>query len=852
MKVVNRIRLVQTVVFIISIMFETILMGRDIETLTNQTQTPNPVTTNHIDSLNQKAFAEFRTNPAETRRMALRNLSFAKSINYKIGEGKAYNYIAMSYHIAGNYDTAYVYYEMALSIFESENDTLNTGKIYNNLALLFSHREYYNLALEYNFKSLEIAEKINNTESKFNSYNNIGITYEKLGEYDKAIDSYNYGLQVLSDENIINDLYYYAMGNMGVINLLTSHYDSARSQITRGLNYFLSVDNNYGISKSFSYLAQLAIKLNNYVEAEKFLSKSNFYAAKTDDKKLFITNQFFEAQILFNMNQLDRARKKFIGVLASAKERNYIEMEIESNLNLSKIDSIYGNFKDALKFYKSGIILKDSINSLKIQNQIAELNIQYQTLQKDKEIDFLKTNKEMQGLKIKKQLTQRKLLLAVLLGFLSTVIIGIFSYLKIQKKNNLLSLQNEEIADKNKELLYHQEKLEDIVTKRTAELIKAKEKAEESDRLKSAFLATMSHELRTPLNAIIGFSDVIQEGLTMDEVIRFNKNINISGMHLLNIVENLFDITLIQSGQINIKKAVVEIEPLMNEIYEVTMVEQEKAGKRHLKIGLNISEECKQMNIETDAFKLKQILINLLKNAIKFTNEGYVNYGVQISQVNNSKCLKFNVVDTGIGIPENKQDFIFDVFRQVEDNHTRKYDGIGIGLSIAKRLTELLGGEIWMNSKVGEGSSFYFTIPLLKSNHDNQDISVDIERNVKHEGKTILIVEDDVSSYEYLKVVTDSLKIKSDWAQNGKMAIEMCKTNPLYNLVLMDINLPIMNGYEATREIKKYKPELCIIAQTAYAISGDREKALEAGCDDYISKPIKRKELEQLLLKNII
>ncbi len=243
------------------------------------------------------------------------------------------------------------------------------------------------------------------------------------------------------------------------------------------------------------------------------------------------------------------------------------------------------------------------------------------------------------------------------------------------------------------------------------ELKEALKKATESDRLKSAFLATMSHELRTPLNAIIGFSDIISEELNSEEIFKFNKNINTSGNHLLNIVEDLFDITLIESGETKLKNKKVDLNQILNDTHDMIKAELKKNHRETIELSLINPYKDKELSVNTDPSKLKQILINLLKNAIKFTAEGYIKYGYEIENKDDPD-LKFFVEDTGIGIPKSKQGIIFDMFRQVEDSHTRTFGGSGIGLSISKKLTELLGGKIWVDSELGKGSIFYFTIPF--------------------------------------------------------------------------------------------------------------------------------------------
>ncbi|MCF6332939.1 MAG: ATP-binding protein, partial [Draconibacterium sp.] len=383
------------------------------------------------------------------------------------------------------------------------------------------------------------------------------------------------------------------------------------------------------------------------------------------------------------------------------------------------------------------------------------------------------------------------------------------------------------------------------------DLVEALDKATESDRLKSAFLATMSHELRTPLNAIIGFSDFLNKDLPVDDVVNFGKIINSSGQHLLSIVNDLFDITLIEAGEIKVKNKETSLKDILYGVHSVIEAKKQRDNKEAVELKLNFSAEEEDFSFNTDANKIKQILINLLKNAIKFTHDGHIHYGCELLKEKNNAFLKFYVKDTGIGISKDKQNLIFDIFRQADDTHTRKYGGTGIGLSVAKRLVEILGGKIWLESEVGVGSTFYFTIPVEKPESVSLPSLEGEEAETIADSKTIiiLIVEDDLMSFKFIEVVLNKLEIKFIWAQNGEEAIRMCKENKDIDLVLMDINMPLLNGYAATKEIKQMRPGLPIIAQTAVAIAGDREKSIEAGCDDYITKPIKKDELIAMIKK---
>lgn len=424
--------------------------------------------------------------------------------------------------------------------------------------------------------------------------------------------------------------------------------------------------------------------------------------------------------------------------------------------------------------------------------------------------------------------------------------------LEISDINKNLEAQVEErtklLDDRNVKLMAEIESRKKIGT----ELIKSKEKAEESDRLKSTFLATMSHELRTPLNAIIGFSDLMSSDFELDEILGFAKTINTNGNHLLSIVNDLMDISLIESGQMVIIEKTVNLKSFFADLSEVVNYEAQNAKKEHVALKFVSPSLDDDIILKTDSSKLKQVLLNLIKNALKFTHFGAIVYGFEFYKIDRKEFVKFFVKDSGIGIPKNKQDLIFDIFRQVEDCNTREYGGTGIGLSISKKITNKLGGEIWLESEVGVGSTFYFTIPRNPQNSPDIKSEQDIDKKPllnKKRKKTVLVVEDVESSFEYLQVLLKRWGLHTIWARNGEISIDIIKEKPEIDLVLMDINMPGINGLDATAEIKKINPLVPVIAQTAYAISGDREKCLEAGCDDYLSKPIKQELLKSKIQK---
>lgn len=392
-------------------------------------------------------------------------------------------------------------------------------------------------------------------------------------------------------------------------------------------------------------------------------------------------------------------------------------------------------------------------------------------------------------------------------------------------------------------------KTEKALEKFNQKLKKAKEKAEESNNLKTAFLQNMSHEIRTPMNGIIGFSEMLNHPDVSEERRIFYTNIIIkSSQHLLDIVNNILDISKVETGLAEVAPNETNINKLMLDLFSFY---QPQAWEKNVNMHINLPLEEDESTIMVDDIKLRQVLSNLLSNALKFTHDGYIKMGY----VKKRKKLEFYVEDTGIGIEGALHDKIFERFRQAELSTTRKYGGTGLGLSISQAYVRLLKGELWLISKKDEGSTFYFNIPIVKPSKRslkiiNNSINDLIDNNNAPKGQ-ILIAEDEEFNFLYLTELLRGLGLDILHANTGMEAIEMVKANPNISLVLMDLKMPGLNGLEATKKIKKIRPELSIIAQTAYAMVEDREKAINAGCDNYISKPINRADFLNMIRKYI-
>jgi PAS domain S-box-containing protein len=393
--------------------------------------------------------------------------------------------------------------------------------------------------------------------------------------------------------------------------------------------------------------------------------------------------------------------------------------------------------------------------------------------------------------------------------------------------------------------------LQDIseLKKTEKELLVAKEKAEESDRLKTAFLHNITHEIRTPMNAIVGFSGLLNEpALAPDERKHYTEIIVQNSNQLLSIITNIVNIATVEAGQEKVSEKQINLNSAIRQLKDQFML-----NAMNQNISLNCSTICPDEDVEiiTDPIKLKEILGNLIENAMKFTPKGSVDFGYDVR----GEFLEFYIKDTGIGIPAEMHDAIFKRFYQVEMDSDRRFSGSGLGLSISQAYVELLGGKIWLISEPGKGSEFFFTIPYKKADVGSSiGILEKKQPTVESEKpKTILIAEDEDLNFLLLEKLLTGANFRIIRAVNGREAVEVCKSNPRIDLVMMDLRMPVVNGYDATKQIKEFCPDLPVLVQTAYVNDADRNKIFECGCSDVVSKPIEQEillfKIRQLIVK---
>ncbi|WP_320018857.1 response regulator [Labilibaculum manganireducens] len=404
----------------------------------------------------------------------------------------------------------------------------------------------------------------------------------------------------------------------------------------------------------------------------------------------------------------------------------------------------------------------------------------------------------------------------------------------------------------------HATSLQDLITitETKKELEKAKKEAEESEKLKTAFLSNISHEIRTPINAMVGFSNLLSDNnLNKNQRDGFINHISNNSKKLLKLINNLIDVSKMDTNQLSIQKEKFVLNPVITDLFKV--FETSHGLDKSLELRLVLPENSEQFSINSDKNKIVQIFENLIDNAIKFTTKGIIEIGYFIENETNPI---FYIKDTGAGISSENQHVIFDLFRQGESSSTRKFEGSGIGLTLCKKMVQLLEGEIWFDSKIEIGSNFYFKVhnlgqsnlKLLRESSDKSECRIEGSgvKSIDYTNRNVLIAEDVKSNFNYLNAIIELTDANVIWARNGRDAIEICQANdPQIDLVLMDMRMPEIGGLDAIKQIKAINNKIPVIVQTAFTFNNEKEECFKAGANEFITKPIDPHKLMEVLQK---
>ncbi len=763
-------------------------------------------------------------------------LALAEQLGYKHGSAASLSNIGIVYYYQGNYKSALKYYRKALKINKDIGDKPETAKNLSNLGLVYMQQGNYVKALNYYLRALKLKEYLleqsrnvgairRNKKALASTLNHIANIYYYQDNYDKTID---YLLQAAKIAEEVGDKEGMAnyMNNTGSLYYDKGEFEKAIQYYSRSLEIQEELGNKRRAAMILGNIGAVYVELGNNNKALEYFLLALSIKEETGDKETISITLSDIGQVYSEQGNYKKAIEYLQKGLTIAKETGLKDKSKIIFEQLAETCSKQGDYKMAYKYHQLYAQMKDTLLNEESTRQIAEMQTKYDTEKKEKKNELLIKNKAINESKIKKQ----KLL--IYFSISGILVVLCFSF-----------------------ILYNQNRKR---KKSNIELAKAKEKAVEADRLKSVFLANMSHEIRTPMNGIIGFVDLLNKpALSAEKRKEFLDIISNNCDVLLNLIDDIIDIAKIEANQIGIKVVECNLDILLFELFAFYEDAKTRKKKKHIELRLKKAEGVPENTILTDPDRLRQVLSNLISNALKFTESGFIEFGYNFlprqCREKNSQTIQFFVKDTGIGLSDEQMALIFDRFTQADDSTTKKISGAGLGLAISKGLVELLGGKIWVESTPGKGSSFYFTLPYKPSGETIKYTPGKIETKEKYDwdDKVILIAEDEDTGYKFIEEALQETNAQLLHAKNGKQAVELCKLNKNIDLILMDIQLPELDGYMATQQIKQFRKELPVIAQTAYALSDEREKCLKAGCVDYLAKPYIASKLLAMISKYI-
>ncbi len=818
-------------------------------------------------------------------KLHLEALDIFKQLNDSVGLAYTYADIGNVYYSFRKYDKALEFHFRGLLIKEYLNDEPQIAYSQNAIGMVLFEMGEYGRALDFYTSALNIRKKYHQHLEETNIYANLGKVMAKLGRYDEAMEFLEQARDVYMAEGFDFAL---ALVYNQMADLLEQQnkHDEALKKLKEA-ELMGQAQKNIAILH-YNYKLQQKI----YAEKENY-KQALLYAEKAEVTKDSLINErrFYEMseiQVRYETRRVDNENEILrLKVEQQTLRNQYLFVALISTILLIIAAALIGNVVRNRRKNKSlenyNITLENNVQerTMALKEQVNARDEVLKSLRKSEEklrvinetspLGIAVTEKNGKIIFINQRLTE-------VFGLESEVFYSgdwVKSVL-IEDRNNVELFWTKAHQDNPESMsakfrIRHDQKILwihvkaatmvidnqfaglvavfDNITDRMNfenELIQAKNKAEESDRLKSAFLANMSHEIRTPMNAILGFSDLLSsDEYNEEEKTEFVDMIKSSGRLLLNLINDIIDISKIEAGELKIQKSYFLLSKLLVNMEQTFRQQLDSNGKQHIQLILNQGSDLDGVEIFSDHLRLQQILTNLLSNAMKFTNRGQIEFGVMRIEGN----FEFYVRDSGIGIPDEKLEVVFERFRQADDSHTRLYGGTGLGLSITKNLTEMLGGKIWVESVINKGTVFYFTLPAGKIQEHQPEIihnpdSVKVYPDFS--GKTILVAEDVETNFNLLRLMLSKMHANILHASNGLVAVDMAACH-LPDLVLMDIQMPEMDGKEALQRMRAQHLKMPVVATTAFALMGEEKIYINMGFDAYLSKPLSIENLIDVL-----
>jgi len=791
-----------------------------------------------IDLLISLSNSYLNQQPQRSLELANEALEMSITLEDQKREATSLFHIADANRLIGENIKALDYHFQALKLYEQTHDKEGIAKSSNSIGRIYRFLGNYALALDYHLNALNLYENIENEEGICSSLINVGVVYRNLGKEDLALENYMHALDKSRETNDLKNLtsalisignvYWYNDEN----NKALTFYEEALSIIQRE---DFEGEHSGGVLNNIGNVHR---KSGNYNEALNYYNQSLDVSREIGDKNLI-------AITLKNIGITNKESGKLSAAIQYLNESKDLAQEIhllrvqrETLDQLSQTYTLLSDYKKALEYYIEYARLNDSLFNEETSNKISILQLQHELREKEQE----NTIKEKDVvIKSTKENNLRNFIIFITLLAISLIAILWNRYrLKIRKNNELRVLNTD---------------LERRVEERTKRLREenehrriAQEQAELANETKNRFLATISHEVRTPINAIVGFCDLTIKS-DNDEDHKLNlKRVKDSSEHLLALIKDILDYSQIESGTMELKEVSFDIQQIIESVVNAYYLD---ASSKEINLTMNLEKNIPKF-VEGDPDAIRQVLYNMIGNAIKFTDKGDVQVTVNAEeQLSDSDQVKlhFSIKDSGIGISKLKQKLIFMDFTQVDTTESRRYGGVGLGLTICKYFVEQMGGKISVKSEKDKGSEFEFTLGFKvdKDFSAKKQARQELPKKQLH----ILVAEDNMLNSQVVSAFLKRLGHTCKIAGNGKIALEKLAEED-FDAVLMDIEMPEMDGIEATEAIRNGEekirnPKIPVIALTAHALKDYEEKSYSAGMDSYLTKPIDIEKLSEVL-----
>ncbi|MCD4773204.1 MAG: tetratricopeptide repeat protein [Bacteroidales bacterium] len=818
----------------------------------------------------------FSSEPEECIKYLTEALSIAKKSDNLIWEADAKNRMGSCYYILGKFNEALEYYFSSLKTCKNADYKQGIAKVSGNIGLVYDYLGEFNKSLKYHLSSLETEESLNNKEGIAASLNNIGNVYYSLKNYDEALSYFQKSLrinQVLENNEGVS----HAFNNIGIIYHEKKNNDKSLLYLQSALVIFIESNNYSGMASCYNNIGRVYSSKKNYKSALENFKKA-YEINEISGKKWGMANNLQNiGNTYLQLKKYNSAKENFDKALIISEDINAKSLLSEIHRSYSDFYFVNNNYENALNHFKMYSDLRDTIYSQETTKKISDLQKSYEISKKEKENEILIKDNEISNLLLTRSRNFQILIAVTLLLVLILIVIIYKRYLDNKKRNILLAQKSKEVEIANTKLHNFNDKLENKVKERTKamqEEINEREKAdidrkkalktaEDANYLKNAFLANMSHEIRTPLNGIIGFSSLLETELSImenEELYEYAKGIQQSGDRLMHLLNNIIDISRIEANDMEVKLNPCFINEIMENVCEIFRF---NANEKKLKFNTKFTELPEAL---ADESYITKIVSDVIDNAIKYTNSGFINIATEYDK--NLNQILITIKDTGIGIDKAYLNHIFEAFRQESSGYSRTYQGAGLGLPLAEKLIKLMDGDIKIDSIKGKGTTVILFLNTYKEGEiiTTQEMSkkedTPIKTKTNEDNLDIFFVEDDRMNRIVLKKMLTKVGKCTD-AVDGDETLNIIEKafnkGKVFDIMIFDINLPTpWDGIKLMKEIKKrwkkYK-NIPFIALTAYAMSGDKERFIEAGFDNYIAKPVNKARLinminNQMMLRN--